>query len=124
MLPSGEVRLYFTSVTHCQRAQPAAFSAAACRLFGYGVFEGFAGLEDGGAGGGDGDGLAGGGVAAGALVALLYVEAAEADDGDLAARGELLGDGLEDGVERALGILLERPDFSAAAAMSSVLFIC
>ena len=107
-----------------QKAAPVApeppFSA---NLLRHRVLQGLAGLEDGHLGGGDFDALLRLGVAADAGGAALDLESAEAHQLDLVAVGEALGDGLQGGVEDALGVLLERPAFSAAALTSSALFI-
>ena len=82
----------------------AAFFQGHC-LFRNGVLEGLAGLELRGAGSGDGYLLAGAGIAADALGAGLYIEAAEAHEGDLAAGDEFLGDGVKGGGDGLFGVL-------------------
>ena len=108
------------------------------RLLRDGVLQSLAGLELGNAGSGDLNLFLGAGVAAHAGSALLDVESAEANEGDLLTGLESGGDGVERGVDGLLRAavmasnvaftafslsFLFRPATSATAAMSSALFM-
>lgn len=63
------------------------------------------------------------GVAANAGFPLLGLEGAEAGDLHLVALYQSRGNGVNGGVDDPLGVLLGQPAPSAAAAISSVLFM-
>lgn len=83
------------------------------------VLQGLASLECGQLGSLDGDLGTGLGVAALALGALADLESAKANQGDLVAALQGLGDDIESAVDSSLGILLGQICFSATAAISS-----
>ena len=93
-------------------------------LLGDGILERLANLERGNAGRGDRDLFLRSGVAANASGTLLELERAKADELNLVALDERLGDGFENGVDTAFSLsFLEAPVFSATAAASSALFM-
>ena len=56
-------------------------------------------------------------------LAVLGLKAAEADELDLVALAERLGDGIKGGVDGLFRVLLGDGTFAATSAISSVLFI-